>query len=93
MASFVVSVEPYYRPRFDLEPETTLADALETAAWALTQYRPTDLKNFAGYSHNVYLTYTDDDGNETTLRHWRYKIYSGTGYWDLITINEVPSDE
>jgi len=91
MPKFNVVVDLYYRPNVELKDDATLALALETALWAREQYPPQE--KYAGLSHQIYLNYTDDDGNVTVLRRWKWTISKGQGYWKLLEIRGIPDDE
>lgn len=83
MSSYVVTVDLYKRPNFDLRSRDLLADALTDAAWARSVYQPD--QQFAGYSQQVFITQTDDDNVQTVIRRWRWtsKDTKGNGYWGL----------
>jgi len=93
MPSFITTIDLYERPNFDLEPEDTVALALVAARWARGVYQPE--AQFAGYSHQVYISYVDDDGNQTVIRRWQWtsKNTKGNGYWELTEIRGVPDSE
>lgn len=81
---YVVTVDLYYKPNFDLQSRDTLELALTDAAWARDVYQPDE--QFAGYSHNVFITEYDDSAETSrVLRRWRWtsKNTKGHGYWQI----------